>query len=211
MPARPPLSPWGIPIRLAWLGRFPKGEIHWVFLTLSDTNAGAGLQVLQRLMGELSILTELQGAEINVAVFRRISVALFHQIRDNFYNLFHGLGGSRMNGGLPDIQASGVGFIFLDIPLGDGQIIGLLLVSLADNLIVDIGEILHKGYFHAPVFQVSAKNVKHAHGPGVSDMDKIINCGPAGVNFCFSRRNGDKFFLLSGKGIKNFHKSTSRS
>ena len=59
MPSRPPLSPWGIPIRLAWLGRFPKGEVHRVFLALSNPDAGAGLQLLQRLMGKLSIPAEL--------------------------------------------------------------------------------------------------------------------------------------------------------
>ena len=59
-----------------------------------------------------------------------------------------------MNGGLPDIQASGVCFIFLVIPVGEGQVIIILLVRIADNLNVNIVKIVHTDYFHVPIFRL---------------------------------------------------------
>ena len=96
-----------------------------------------------------------------------------------------------------DIHAFGIFPEFLDIFFGnflEGQ---TFLIRPADDLIVDISEILNKIDLVASVFQIAAKNVKNTKRSGVSDMDKVIDSRTAGVNFIFTRRYRYKFLLLS--------------
>ena len=88
-----------------------------------------------------------------------------------------------MDGGFPHTQALRIGPKLVDIPGGHFLNGDALLVCLADELVVNIGEVLRKGHFVAPVFQVPAQHVEHAQGPGVSNMDEVIDRRAAGVNF----------------------------
>ncbi len=88
-----------------------------------------------------------------------------------------------MDGRFPHAQALRVGPELVDVPGGyllDGD---ALLVCLADELVVNVGEVLRKGHPVAPVFQVPAQHVENAQGPGVPNVDEVIDRGAAGVDF----------------------------
>ena len=110
-----------------------------------------------------------------------------------------------MEGGLLDPKALGVHLIFLDVPLGhlfDGD---PLFSGLFDQLVVDVGKVLHKGDLIPPVLQVTAQGVKDADGPGVSDMDVVVHGRAAGVDLHLSGLNGHKLFFLPCQGVVNLH------
>ena len=205
MPAGTALAPGGAPARLAGLRSLPQGEVHGVLLDFAGRNTRPGLQVLKRLVGKLAVTRVFHGAEIDVAVLRRIGKALLLQIGNNMDNFIHIFRRQRVNRRRAHVQARGVGLVLLDITPGNREVIAALLVGLSDDLVVDVCKILHIGNAQAPVLQVTAKDVEHTNGPGVADMDIVVNRGAAGVNMGFSGHNGLKFFFLASQGVVNFH------
>ena len=110
-----------------------------------------------------------------------------------------------MDGGRTDAQTLGVGQILANIALGDLFGGDALLVCLFDDLVVDVGKVLHEGHIVAAELQVPAQGVKDADRAGVADVDKVIDGRPAGVHLDLARLQRDKFLLLSGEGVENFH------
>src|SRR4051812_43159256 len=49
VPSGAPWPPSRRPVRLLWLGAFPKHEIEWIFLAVIDVDALAGAQLVERL------------------------------------------------------------------------------------------------------------------------------------------------------------------
>ena len=197
VPARTALAPAGRPARLTRLGSLPEHKVQRVLLVLAHADARAALQLLQRLVGELAIARVLAGAEQHVAVCL-ISKALILQRLDDFFDFVDGLGRLRVDGGRTDAQTLGVGQILSNIALGD-------FFGAADHLVVDVGEVLHEGHIVAAELQVPAQGVKDADRAGVADVDKVIDGRPAGVHLDLARLQRDKFLLLSGEGVENFH------
>ena len=204
VPAGSSVSPRGSPVRLAGLGCFPKGKIHRILFDLSDVDSCAGLKLLKRLMRKLSVFLEFFGAEIYVAV-HGISKAFFNKRRnyaDNFADILGSLG---MNGCLTDIQTLCIDPEFLNVFFGDILVSHALLVGTANNLIVDIGKVLNKGDLVAHVFEIAAKNIKNAKRPCIADVDIVIHCRAAGINFEFTLVNRHKLLLFPCQSVKNFH------
>ena len=171
---------------------------------LAHADARAALQLLQRLVGQLAIARVLAGAEQHVAVCL-VGKALILQRLDDFFDFVDGLGRLRVDGGRTDAQTLGVGQILSNIALGDLFGGDALLVCLLDNLVVDVGKVLHEGHIVAAELQVPAQGVKDADRAGVADVDKVIDGRPAGVHLDLARLQRDKFLLLSGEGVENFH------
>ena len=204
VPARTALAPAGRPARLTRLGSLPEHKVQRVLLVLAHADARAALQLLQRLVGELAIARVLAGAEQHVAVCL-VGKALILQRLDDFFDFVDGLGRLRVDGGRTDAQTLGVGQILANIALGDLLGGNALLICLLDNLVVDVGEVLHEGHIVAAELQVPAQGVKDADRAGVADVDKVIDGRPAGVHLDLARLQRDKFLLLSGEGVENFH------
>ena len=99
-----PWPPGGIPSGLAGLSGLPQGEVQGIFLHVSHGDTGAGLEILDGLMGELAVALEFQGAIVHIAIFHRIGVALvdegLHHV-DDLLHIFRGLG---VDGGGTDAQ-----------------------------------------------------------------------------------------------------------
>ena len=175
VPARTALAaPRRIPCRFARLGSLPDREVHRVLLDLANRDACAGLKLLHRLMAQLAVLREGLGAEVNVAVLRNIGVAVLDQTLDDVDDGVHGLGRARVNGSLLDAEALRVDIVFLDIALCDGVEVNALFVGLVDDLVVDVGEVLHELDLVAAVLEVAAQQVENDERTRVADMEVVV-------------------------------------
>ena len=206
VPARTALAaPRRIPCRFARLGSLPDREVHRVLLDLADRDARAGLKLLHRLMAQLAVLREGLGAEVNVAVLRNIGVAVLDQTLDNVDDGVHGLGRARVNGSLLDAEALRVDIVFLDIALCDGVEVNALFVRLVDDLVVDVGKVLHELYLVAAVLEVAAQQVENDERTRVADMEVVVYGRAAGIHLYLARRDRNEFFLLTGQCVVEFH------
>ena len=73
------------------------------------------------------------------------------------------------------------------------------------DFIVNIRKILNKCNVISAVFEVSAKNIKHAQGARVADVYIVIYGRAAGVYFYFAFFECFKLFFFSCKSVENFH------
>ena len=208
VPAGSALSPRGIPVGLAGLGGLPESEVERVFLDIVDVDARAGLQIVDRLVAQLAVVLELERAVIHVAV-HLVGIALLDEDGDDVDDLLNVLGRLRMHGGRLDAERLRIDEIFVDILLRD--LIGgdALLVRALDDLVVDVGEVLHEGDVVASVLEIAAENVEHDDRAGVADVDVVIHRRAAGVHADLALLDGDELFLLHGHGIIELHGKSS--
>ena len=209
VPAGTPLSPRRRPARLAGLRALPQGEVHGVLLELAGGDARAGLELLERLVGELAVLLVHAGAEVDVAVPRRVGAALLDKRLDDGQNFRDVLRRARMYRRGPDVQPGGVRLVLGDILLGHGHVVRALLVRAADDLVVDVREILHERHLHPAVLEVPPQDVKDADGSRVPDVDEVVDRRAAGVDFRFVRGDGGEGFFLAGEGVVDLHEDGS--
>ena len=201
-PGRP--MPGAFPRGLAGLLRLPQGEIQRVFLQLIHADPGAAFQIFQILAAQTAIRRERADAEIHVSL-AFVGQSLVHQLLDHGDDLGHMLRGPGMHGGGADAQRLGVHEILLDVAVGDLLDRYALFIGLADHLVVDVGEILHEGHFVAPVFQIAPQHVEDDEGPGVADVEVVVDGGAAGVNAHLSLMNGLELLFFPGHAVVNLH------
>lgn len=69
-----------------------------------------------------------------------------------------------MHIGRTDAQTLGILLVLGDVALsylGNGD---ALFIGLLDELVIDVGEVLHELYLIATVFQITAQHIKYADG-----------------------------------------------
>ena len=208
VPAGSALSPRGFPVGLAGLGSLPEGEVERVFLDVVDVNARAGLQIVDRLVAQLAVVLELERAVIHIAV-HLVGIPLLDQGGDDVDDLLNVLGGLRMHGGRLDAERLRIDEVLLDILLRDLVGGNALLVGALDDLVVNVGEVLHKGDVVAAVLEVTAEHVEHDDRAGVADVDVVIHRRAAGVHAHLALLDGHELFLLHGHGIEKLHGKSS--
>lgn len=110
-----------------------------------------------------------------------------------------------MHIGRTDAQTLGILLVLGDVALsylGNGD---ALFIGLLDELVIDVGEVLHELYLIAAVFQITAQHIKYADRTGIADMDVVIHGRAAGIDPDLARFQRHKFFLFTGQGIVDSH------
>ena len=204
VPARPALSPGRVPIGLPRFRRLPEGEVQRVLLHIVHINAGPRLELLNGLVGEFPVIDKLFGAVVHISV-HRVGIPLVNQGLHQVNDLLDVLRGLGVNGGVPHPQAMGVFEVLVDVLFRNGLGGGPLLIGPLDDLVVYIGEILHKGHLVAPVLQVAPQHVKEDHGAGVAHVNIVVDRGAAAIHLNLSGGEGDKLLFLPGHGVKQLH------
>lgn len=105
-------------------------------------------------MGKLAIIFKLQGTVIDISI-GFIGIPLVNQRLHQFDDLLHVLRCFGMNGCVMHSKAMGICEILPDVFLGNLLRRNSLFIGALDNLIIHIGEILHKSHFVPPVLQVA--------------------------------------------------------
>ncbi len=205
MPAGAAGTPGRRPTGLTRLGRLPQSKIQGILLDLLHSDTGAALQVVQRLVGQLTVFAEAAGAEIHIPILRHVGIALLNQGGHDVDDHIHILGRLGMGSSRTHAKALGIRPEFLDVFLRNLLVGDPFLIGPADDLVVDVGEILHEIYRVPPPLQIPAQHVKNAQRAGVADVDEIVHRGAAGVQPDLSRFQGNQFFFLSGQRIVYTH------
>ena len=116
-----------------------------------------------------------------------------------------------MYGRLADAEALRIDVVFLDIAVRDDVEVHALFVCLVDDLVVDVGEVLHELHLVAAVLKVAAQQVEHDERARVADVEVVVHGRAAGIHFDLARGDRNEFLLLAGQGIEQFHDSISFS
>ena len=101
----------------------------------------SGLQIIQILMRELSILCKFTRAVVHRTILCRICIAFLDQCGDHIDHTLNLIGRQRMCRGGLYIHGSHVLFALFNIAFGDHRSIHALLVCLFDDLIIHVGKV----------------------------------------------------------------------
>ena len=209
MPAGSAHAPRGLPCDLAWLlACLPKREIQRIFLfhvvRASGSFAGALNQLIDVLAGKLAIAVELTCPVVDIAL-RFIGIALIDQILHKPDDIIHGFRNLRVHGRLLDIERGSVLIVFLDIFFGNLRCGNAFFLGTFDDLIIDIGEILHEFYLVAAVFQIFSERVEYNERSCVADMKIVVDRRSADIHLDLARLQRYEFFFFSCQCVINLH------
>ena len=138
-------------------------------------------------------------------------MAIVQQLLHNVNDRVHGLGRAGVHGRPADAEPLRIDVVFLDIAVRDNVEVHAFFIRLIDDLIVDIGEVLHKFHLVAPVLKVAAQQVEYNERARIADVEVVIHGRAAGIHFDLTWGDRNEFLLLAGQGIEQFHDSISFS
>ena len=208
VPAGTAVAPGRLPVGLPFLLGLPEHKVQRILLLiLAGHQKGtlSALQIVQVLVGQLSIITEASHTVIHRSVVRHISVAVVDQLLDHLQHAADLLSGLGMHCGGAHVQGFHILFAFRDVALGNHVGVHAFLDGLLDDFVVHIGEVADIIHFIPPVFKIAAHRIEHDHGAGVADVDQVVYGGAAYIHFYLARGDGDKFFLFLCESIVNLH------
>ena len=187
VPAWAPLAPGGIPRRLARLGRLPQGEVERVaFARLKALAVGAKLamarfHLVDVAAGKLAVSGVRAHAEVHVA-FDLVGMPtvdeLLHE-RDHIGNLARG---ARAHVGVEHASRVHVVDERLGVLGGHFCSTSTLFTCAFDNLVVDVGDILHERHVEAAPNEIAADHVEADERARVADVDAVVHGRAADVH-----------------------------
>jgi len=187
VPARTPLAPGGIPRRLAGLGRLPQREIERVALArLKALAIGAKLAVARFHLVDVATRKLTVGgirahAEVHIA-FDLVGVTVIDELlnkRDHVGNLACG---ARAHVGVEHAGRVHVVDERLGVLSGNLCSTSALFTCAFDDLVVDVGDILHKRHVEAAPDEVAANHVEADKRARVTDVDAVVHGRAADVH-----------------------------
>ena len=205
VPAGAPLAPRGGPARLTGLGGLPEGKVKRIALLVVDLDALAGTQLVQVVTREDAVVVVGAHGEVHVAGGHRVGKALLDEQGDH---LLHGLDltrGARTDVGVHDAEAVHL------LDEGGRELLGhigrgaTLVVGAVDDLVVNVREVLGKGDLVALVHEITADDVEGQEGPGVADVDLVVDRGTADVHANLALLDGDKLLLAVRLAVVDEH------
>ena len=110
-----------------------------------------------------------------------------------------------MNVSLQNVESFRIVEILLDILLGDLRSGNALLLRPVDDLVVDIGEVLHELYFIASELEISSQRVKHNKRARVAYMEKVIDRRAADIHFDLARLDRHELLFAVSKRVIDLH------
>ena len=182
VPAWTSLAPGAVPGRLARLRRLPEREVHRVMLALVDLDARARLHVLELPAAELAVAVELFDAVEDVAVVERVGVALVDKRLDHLDDVRHRLAHARVAVGAMYIERVHGVEVHLDVAVRDVFPRRVLRVRRADDLVVDVGEVLDVVHRHALGGEEPADDVPRHKRARVADVRGVVRRDAAAVD-----------------------------
>ena len=198
----------GLPVALegavgGGLDRLPEGEVAGgVLVVLVDVDAGAVLDAGEVLLGELAVVGEAVDAEVPAAVLGLVGDVLGGELLDERDHLGDGFGGAgqvlgALDGERVHVLEEGLleaGGVLLDGLAGER--------GVADDLVVDVGDVHDVLDLHAELAQEAAEDVDVEEGAEVADVAVVVDGGAAGVHAQGAAVDGRKGFGLQAERVE---------
>ena len=208
MPAGTAIAPRRLPVGLSVLLRLPENEVQRVsFLILSrhGNAAHVELEIVQILVGKLSVVRILANREVHGSVTHDIGKALVDQTLNHVNHSVNFLRRLRMRGRGLHIQVCHILPALPDIALGDHRGIDALFVCFLNDLVIHIGKIGDVVDLISLVFKIPANCIKYDHRSRISDVNQIVNGRSADIHADLSLFNRLEFLEPFGFGVVNFN------
>ena len=204
VPSRPSRSPGGGEGGLPRLGAFPEGEVEGMvlagFLAIGQPAAGALLLLIEVAAAELAVIGLGHHREVNVAI-GGIGRPPGLQLTDQPPDGVEAEGGAGHPVGPQDVEGIHIGEVVGDVAIAHRLHGAALLGGPFEDLVVDVGEVLHEGHRVAPPLQMAAQHVPDDVTAGVAQMAEVIDRDTAAVDAHLARLQGHEGLGAPGEGV----------
>ena len=208
VPARPALTPGGIPAYFALLCRLPQCKVGGVPLLVGVFNAHAVEHILDRAVGKAAVGGEAGHVEIDVSACRGVCVAAFYQLCYEVDYVADVFGGFKPYVGVVYAELAhylvGIFNHHLGVLVGGDA----RLVAARDDFVVDVGVVARILYVIALLLKVFAHYVVDERLKAVAYVRLARYRYAAGIHLYFARFDGLELLFLSGKRIVNSHNNS---
>ena len=181
MPARTTRPPRTCPLRLPRLRTLPQGEVHRVLFLHPNVRRLCRDHVLQRSTRQLAVARHLTHAVVHIAA-RRIRHPLLNQPVDQVDHLWDLLGRPRMHIGRRNPQLPPLPHERRYLPLRQLRDSDPLLRRTSDQLVVDVGEVVHETDPPSPPLEESAQGVEDDDRHRMAQVRVVVWRDPADVH-----------------------------
>ena len=205
MPARTAFAEWACPVWFTRFCSFPQGKVCSGFLDFANFNSCACFQFFQWLMAQFAIVLERVYTEVNVAVFNSICVSFVNKSLNNINDFRNMVRNSWTHICKANIQTLQVVIVFVFIFSCNSFKSNAFFNGTFDDFVINVCNVGNIFYLVAFVFKVTAQCVKNNCRAGIADVDIVVNCRAANVDFVFTFYQWNKLFFFAGKCVVNIH------
>ena len=169
---------------------------------LGAGNAAGGVVLLlgEIPAGEFAVIAVLEHGEIHIAI-HRIGGPSGLKVADQVADRIEAAGGPRHSGGGKDVEGGHVGHEGLDVAFAHRLHRAALGGGAGEDLVVDVGVILHKGHLIAQPEQVTAQHIPHDVAAGMAEVAEVVDGDAAAVDRDLARAEGHEVGLGPGEGV----------
>ena len=187
---------------LGLLGALPQREVARVALAPRVGVAG-GLHVVERLPGQLAVRRPRPDVEVDVAgaVLGGVGVALLDQGVDQLEDLGHVAGRGGLVGGAADVDRGEHVVELVVHPLRELVPVEPLLLGLAQDLVVDVGDVADEVDLHPAVLQPAAQHVEVDRRADVADVGLRLHGEAADVDARVAVPDRDEVADVAGRRV----------
>ena len=172
-----------------------------ILLVLVHLHPRAGAHLVQVAVVELAVALELAHPVVDVAIVRRIGIALGDQGLDHGDDIVDMAGRPGLLVRRQHREARLVLVHRLDHALGERGDALAVLVGPAQDLVVDIGDVAHIGDIKAAMAQVASDDVEGHHHPGMAQVAVVVDGHAAHVHAHPARLEGREGFLAASQRV----------
>lgn len=192
------------------LDEFPESKVGGMALGVAEFDAGTGLEMLEVEMGEVGVMGEFAGIEID-AVRGFVGITEAGEAVDEGLVGRDVIGGASGNVGSDEVKGAKITEKFFDIVIGNlpNGLVGragtlfefvFAIVSVRGK-VADIGEIEDAVGGELVGLEDAQKEIPIDVGSEIADVGGAINSGATGVDFDFGGVLGAKSFDSASEGI----------
>ena len=178
-----PVAPGRRPGRLTGLGALPEREVPRVALA-ARVGVRGRFHLVDAHPRQGAVGRPRQHVEVDVAraVLGGIGVTALDQVVHQHDHLGDVARGARLVRRPPDVEHVVGALERLLVDVGPGPPRDTVLGRLADDLVVDVGDVAHEGDRVAAVLEPPPELVEDEPGPDVADVRRSLDGGPAQVD-----------------------------
>ena len=178
-------------------------------LTIINFDASPSHHIFKLAPTQFAVIFIRLDAVENIAVVQNVSKTFVDKRLNHFDNIFHRLGNFGINICVANVERVHTLEIRRDIFLGNFLPRDALLISGFDNLVVNVGEILHVTDFVATFLEETTNYIPRHERAGIADMRRIVRRHATTINTNLALLKRLENFLRAAHRVENFNHKQS--